>query len=71
MDSATPAAARLREILDALSASPSLEARHRVLIDEAKAILSPHASPTITIRHDPRTMSEPAIVSMRIGRAGR
>lgn len=71
MDSASTGDDRLREIVDHLLSSPGLTARDRLLLDEAKAILTPAARPTITLRHDPHTVPEPAVVTVMIGRAGR
>ncbi len=64
MDSASTGDDRLREIVDRLLASPVTSASDRLLLEEAKALLAPPARPTITIRHDPRTIPEPAVVSL-------
>ena len=63
MDQASPA--RPREIFR-LASSPGVDAQQRHLLEEAKAILAaPAGPPSITIRHDPCTMPEPAIVTLR------
>jgi hypothetical protein len=63
MDQASPA--RLREIFR-LASSPGIVARQRHLLEESKAIIAaPAGPPSITIRHDPCTMPEPAIVTLR------
>jgi hypothetical protein len=64
MDSASTGDDRLREIIDRLLVSPAASARDRLLLEEAKALLAPPARPAITIRHDPRTVPEPAVVSL-------
>jgi len=64
MDSASTGDDRLRVIVDRLLASPSLSAGDRLLIEEAKVVLSPPARPTITLRHDPRTVPDPTITSL-------
>jgi hypothetical protein len=66
MDSASTGDDRLREIVDRLLASPVASARDRLLLEEAKALLAPPAHPTITIRHDPRTVPDPTITSLRM-----
>lgn len=55
---------RLREIVDRLLASPVTSAGDRLLLEEAKAILASRARPTITLRHDPRTVPEPTVSSL-------
>lgn len=64
MDSASTDDDRLREIVDRLLASPSVSASDRLLLEEAKAVLCPPARPTITLRHDPRTVPEPMITTL-------
>jgi len=62
---------RLREIVDRPLASPVTSGDDRLLLEEAKALLSPPARPTITIRHDPRTVPEPAVVSLTMQEGNR
>jgi hypothetical protein len=69
MDSASNA--RLRAIVDRLLASPFIAQPDRLLVEEAKEILEPRPAATITIRHDPRTVPEPAITTAKIPEAGR
>lgn len=65
MDSAS--SARIRAIVDRLLASTLLGPSDRADLEEVKAILeATTGSPPITIRHDPRTMPEPAIVTLRM-----
>jgi hypothetical protein len=66
MDSASTDDDRLREIVDRLLASPGISAGDRLFLEEAKGILSAPAPHTITIRHEPRTVPEPAITSLRM-----
>ena len=63
MDSASNA--RLRAIVDRLLASTLIASPDRRLVEEAKEILAttPRPAATITIRHDPRTVPEPAIIT--------
>lgn len=62
----TASSARLRAIVDRLLASSSINLRDRADLEEAKAILAAPAGPnSITIRHDPCTMPEPSIISLR------
>ena len=71
MDSASNA--RLRAIVDRLLASTLIAPPDRRLVEEAKEILdaTPRPADTITIRHDPRTVPDPAITTARIPEAGR
>lgn len=69
MDSASNA--RLLAIVDRLLASPFIAQPHRLLVEEAKEILEGRPPATITIRHDPRTMPEPAVVTLTMPEAGR
>ena len=71
MDSASTDDDRLCEIVDRLLASPVTSAGDRLLLEEAKAILAPPARPTITLRHDPRTVPEPTVSSLSMPEAGR
>jgi hypothetical protein len=63
MDSASTA--RLRAIVDRLLASTLIAPPDRRLVEEAKEILdaTPRPAATITIRHDPRTAPDPAIIT--------
>jgi len=70
MDSASTA--RLRAIIDRLLASMLISGPARRLVEEAKEILdAPPGPATVTIRHDPHTAPEPAIVTYRVREAGR
>jgi hypothetical protein len=71
MDSASTA--RLRAIIDRLLASMLISGPARRLVEEAKEILdaTPRPAATITIRHDPRTVPDPLIVTHRVREAGR
>jgi|688.fasta_scaffold396110_2 hypothetical protein len=69
MDSASNA--RLLAIVDRLLASPFIAHPHRLLVEEAKEILEGRPPTTITIRHDPRTVPEPAIITARVPEVGR
>jgi hypothetical protein len=65
MDSAS--SARIRAIVDRLLASTLIGSRDRADLEEVKAFLDAKAgSPSITIPHDPRTMPEPSIVTLRM-----
>lgn len=67
MDPASPAALRLRQLVDRLLESTDIDALDRACLDEAKEILAPPAAPPgITIRHDPSTMPEPVVVTLRM-----
>lgn len=67
MDSTSIATDRLREIIDRLLASPLVEADDRAFLENARTVLDvrPTGSPPVVIRHDPRTVPEPSIVSLR------
>ena len=69
MDSASNA--RLRAIVDRLLASTLIAPPDRLLVEEAREILEGRPPATITIRHDPRTMPEPAIITARVPEVGR
>lgn len=69
MDSASSIDGRLLEIVDRLLASASIDASDRAFLEQAKADLQ--APPTITFRHDPRTMPEPTVASLQFERGDR
>ena len=72
MDSALSGLDRLREIVDRLLASPANAAGDRHLLEEAKVLLElPPGPPTITLRHDPRTVPELTAASLTMPEAGR
>lgn len=62
---------RLREIVDRLLASPLVSSGDRLLLEEAKGLLAPQSRPTITLRHDPRTVPEPTVAGLSMPEAGR
>ena len=63
----TASSARIRAIVDRLLASTLIGPRDRADLEEMKAALAAASgSPSITIGHDPRTMPEPAIVTLRM-----
>jgi hypothetical protein len=68
----TASSARIRAIVDRLLASTLIAPRDRADLEEIKAVLAPASgSPSITIRHEPRTMPEPSFVTLRMPEGGR
>lgn len=71
MDSATPAGPRLREIVDRLLASTLITASDRRFLEQVRTDLADldqaaSGSSPIPIRHEPRTVPDPFIVSLRM-----
>jgi hypothetical protein len=70
MDPASPA--RLRAIIDRLLASTYIGPADRRSLEEMREILEPPPRPaSVTVRHEPYTVPDPAIVTLRMPEARR